>query len=106
MTQIIVTTAIELESIIQNSIRKAMEHKGNLEPKSEADSLLSIKEAATFLNLATPTLYGFTSKRIIPFIKRGKKLYFRRSELEQWLLEGKKQSISQIAANIEKTGRF
>lgn len=106
MTQIIVTTAVELENIIQNSIKKAMEHKANQEPKSEGDALLSIKEASNFLNLATPTLYGFTSKRLIPFIKRGKKLYFRRSELEQWLEEGKKKSISQIAANIENTGRF
>lgn len=50
---------------------------------------------------ASQTLYGFTSKREIPFIKRGKKLYFRKSELENWLLEGKRKSKKEMEEEME-----
>lgn len=97
MTQVIVTTHEELENLIQTSVRKALNQQ---QAPAAQDKLLSVDEAAEFLNLARQTLYGFTSKRLVPFIKRGKKLYFRRLELEKWLSEGKRKSISEIAAEL------
>ena len=102
MTHVIVTTKDELENLIQNSVRKIFSEQGN--QKQEQDEIFSIKEASAFLNLAPQTLYGFTSKREIPFIKRGKKLYFRKSELEKWLMEGKKRSKSQLEKDINEKG--
>ena len=67
----------------------------------EETKLLSINEAAKYLNLAKQTLYGFTSNRTIPFIKKGKKLYFKKSDLNIWLEEGKKSSIQQIKSKFE-----
>lgn len=64
------------------------------------NSLLTIGEAAVYLNLAKQTLYGYTSQRLIPFIKRGKKLYFERESLDKWLQEGKKQTQAEIAASV------
>lgn len=52
---------------------------------NELPELLSISQAAGYLNLAKQTLYGFTSKGKIPHLKRGKKLYFKRSELNKWI---------------------
>jgi excisionase family DNA binding protein len=67
----------------------------------EENKLLSVNEAAKHLNLARQTLYGFTSNRVIPFIKKGKKLYFKKSDLNIWLEEGKKSSIQQMLTKIE-----
>jgi excisionase family DNA binding protein len=67
----------------------------------EENKLLSVNEAAKHLNLAKQTLYGFTSNRAIPFIKRGKKLYFKKIDLNIWLEEGKKSSIQQMKSKIE-----
>ena len=55
-------------------------------PESE---ILTLEEAAKFLSLAKQTLYGMTSKEEIPFYKRRRKLYFKRSDLLKWLEEGK-----------------
>jgi len=96
MSQVIVTSKDELENLIQSALRKILGEFGNYKSEQEHDKIFSIQEASTFLNLAQQTLYGFTSKREIPFIKRGKKLYFRKSELETWLLEGKKKSKGEI----------
>ena len=70
--------------------------------------LLSVSEAAKFLNLSKPTLYRLTSKRQIPFSKPAgsKKLYFRLAELESWTATGRKRTLSEIreqAADFIKT---
>lgn len=91
MDKIILTTQGELENIILLTVRKVLFEQENSTTEQDQDKIFSIKEACIFLNLAQQTLYGFTSRREIPFIKRGKKLYFRKSELKSWLLEGKKK---------------
>lgn len=92
MTKIIVTTKDELQEIIQESIKSAISEKNSQQPSEVPDRILSLKETATFLNLAQQTVYGYTSKQLIPFIKKGKKLYFRKLELEKWLLDGNVKS--------------
>ena len=102
MSQVIVTSKEELEFLINSSVRKALSEQTNQNPVREQDKIFSIQEATVYLNLARQTLYGFTSKNLIPFIKRGKKLYFRKSDLEKWLLEGKRKSKSEILKDLEK----
>lgn len=99
MNKVILTTADELDSLIRNSVRQALLEQSQ-ETSLPANNLLDIDEACKLLKLAKQTLYGFTSKNIIPFIKRGKKLYFRKSELETWLNEGKQKTIKEIEAEI------
>lgn len=96
---IIITEKTELETLIQNCLRKVLSEQISGTPKVE-DEIINIKQAAIFLNLAPQTLYGFTSKHTIPFLKRGKKLYFRKSELETWLAEGKQKSNSEISQEL------
>ena len=99
MTKVIVTTSDELENLIQNCFRKAMsEQSTTAETKTE---FLNLKEAAKYLNLANQTIYGLTSKNEIPFLKRGKKLYFKKSELENWINEGKRKSVAEIQKELE-----
>lgn len=81
-----------LKSCIQEGIRESGLPLNSVNP----GKLLSIPEAASFLNLAPQTLYGFTSNRTIPFIKKGKKLYFRPSDLEQWLTDGRKATAKEL----------
>lgn len=47
-----------------------------------------IKETSAYLGISIGHLYNLTSKREIPFYKKGKILYFRPLELENWILEG------------------
>ena len=107
--KIIVATQEELVSLIEETVRKVLSEKkqGAEQTSGNTSLLLSLKEAAVFLKLAPQTIYGFTSKRVIPFLKRGKKLYFKRTDLEQWLETGKKKSISEINCEISNgTLRF
>ena len=82
----------DLETLVQSSVRKVLDEQG-IEAKEPVDEIMSAEQASQYLNLAKQTIYGFTSKNEIPFFKRGKKLYFKKSELEQWLMEGKQKTL-------------
>ncbi len=70
--------------------------------KKQSDKLFNVKEAAEYLDLAPQTLYGFTSGRTIPFIKKGKRLYFKESDLEKWLASGRRKTQEEIHAELNK----
>lgn len=42
-------------------------------------------------NPSRSTIYGWTCNRTIPFIKQGKSLVFKRSDIDSWLNENKKR---------------
>ncbi|MBQ0732969.1 helix-turn-helix domain-containing protein [Aquimarina celericrescens] len=50
---------------------------------------------------AQPTVYGWVSKKSVPFHKRGKKLYFLKSEIDEWLKQGRKKTVSEIEAETD-----
>ena len=96
---IIQFTELEFKQLIKSCIIEGISE--TTPTPHEENKLLSVNEAAKHLNLAKQTLYGFTSNRTIPFIKKGKKLYFKKSDLNIWLEGGKKSSIKQMLTNIE-----
>jgi excisionase family DNA binding protein len=55
---------------------------------------VSLAEAASLLKMPQQSLYKLTSKRTIPFYKPGKRILFDVSELEAWLQESKKPTLT------------
>ena len=93
MDNIVLITKTELVEIIQETLRSAKQDEKMPEQQNE---FLNISEASDFLKMAKQTLYGLTSNRQIPFIKKGKKVYFNKSEVIAWLNEGKMKTQSEI----------
>ncbi|MFT5250684.1 MAG: excisionase family DNA binding protein [bacterium] len=89
----------QLNAKIDNITSLLQSVKQNV-PQSD---LLTIKDAARFLNLSVPTLYGKVSRREIPFMKRGKRLYFSRMELTDYIKSGKVLSDKEI---VDQTDNF
>lgn len=90
----------ELRQLIKSCLEEVLgEMKLPTTPLTE-NAFLNLKEAAVFLKLAKQTLYGYTSKQLIPFIKKGKNLTFEKAKLEAWLMDGRKQTQSEIKASI------
>ena len=54
------------------------------EPRNES-VMLTFREACTFLNLSSQTLYSRVHNKTVPFHKRGNRLWFDRDELVSWL---------------------
>jgi len=68
--------------------------------KAEAEEILNLDEACKLLNLAKPTIYGLVSQRKLPYMKQGKKLYFSKQELTDWLKQGSK-TVKDLATDVE-----
>ena len=59
--------------------------------------VLNLQETCQFLELSPSHLYKLTSTGGIPYYKpNGKKLYFKRAELETWLLRNRSCSHDEI----------
>lgn len=51
------------------------------------DGLMRIEEAAEYLGFAKQTLRNWVSDGRIPYVKIGRSVRFRRSELDEWVEE-------------------
>ncbi|WP_320112279.1 helix-turn-helix domain-containing protein [Draconibacterium orientale] len=56
------------------------------------DKLLTVSEAAEFLSLSVPTIYTMVHKGQIPYNKKTKRLYFLKSQLTEWIKQGREVS--------------
>lgn len=66
--------------------------------QEETDQLLTIQQAGELIKLTVPTLYGYVRRNEIPFSKKGKRLYFSKQELTDWIKQGRRKTIAEINA--------
>lgn len=74
----------------------------NVQPQDPAEQFLTVDETAKFLNLSVPTIYSKVSKRELPYMKRGKRLYFARKDLEAYLQGGRVKTVKEIEADADQ----
>src|SRR5688572_14335696 len=75
--------------------------KKNNETKEEADELLTVPQAAKFLTLSVPSIYGLISKGELPVMKRSKRCYFSKLELMEYVKQGRKQTLGETAQKAD-----
>lgn len=68
----------------------------NTIPSIGIEEILDLNKTSSYIGISKSTIYKFTSKRAIPHFKRGKKLYFKKSELDEWLTTHKVLSSDEI----------
>ncbi len=69
-------------------------------PVLATNEILNTNEAADYLSITKSTLYKHTAEREIPHFKNGKKLYFKKVELNEWLTKNRiitKDEIEKMA---------
>jgi excisionase family DNA binding protein len=73
-----------------------------LEPKEpDENEILNIEEAAEFLKVSVGALYTKVSRQEIPYNKPGKRLYFNRTDLKEWIRQGKRKTLIEIRQDAE-----
>jgi len=90
--EIIIERLDRIEKLLENNHEKLSRNKNS----QSAMKIMTINEVASYLDLSVPTIYGYTAKRYIPHAKRGNRLYFDKNDIDKWILEGKKNTISEI----------
>jgi excisionase family DNA binding protein len=90
----------QLANKLEN-IEKLLKNKSYPPLQPPQEQLLTIQEAAEFLKLTVPTIYSKVSRGELPVMKRGKRLYFSRIELMQYLKAGRKRTNVEIEQEAE-----
>lgn len=93
-------TPAELETLIETSLRKILSSQIQ-KPQLDPDQLLTVQQAAEFLTLSVPTIYGLISKGEVPCMKRGKRVYFSKVELINYLKQGRKKTLAETASEAD-----
>ncbi|MDN3666910.1 helix-turn-helix domain-containing protein [Algibacter miyuki] len=91
----------EIENLVErisNNLKKNYESQNRI----QQDELLSIDEAAKLIKLAKATLYGLVHKKAIPFSKKGKRLYFQKTELLDWIKSDKKDTKQSMNYKVDE----
>ena len=93
--QFFMLTEDEIENLVEritNNLKKSYESQNRI----QENEFLTIDEAAKLVKLSKPTLYGLVHKKSIPYSKKGKRLYFQKSELLDWIKSGKTETRSSL----------
>ncbi|MBA7522401.1 hypothetical protein ES705_14520 [subsurface metagenome] len=80
-----ITIKLDRLEVILNEILKS---------KEKTVTWFSVPEVAEYLHLAIPTIYTMTSNHRIPFVRRGKKILFLKTAIDEWLSAGRKRVIA------------
>lgn len=91
---IIITDPRSIKDIVTEVFKELI--GGKQEAKPENDVYKDVDQAAAFLNVSKQTIYSYTSTQKIPFYKRQKRIYFKQTDLELWLNDGRVKTGAEI----------
>jgi excisionase family DNA binding protein len=78
--------------------------KSNSAGEAEQSELLTVDQAASLLGLAKQSIYGKLCRNELPAIKPAgsKRVYFKKTDLLEYLEAGRKKTTSEINAEVGK----
>lgn len=93
-----------LEPIIDDCVTRAFNKNINelKFEKPENEEVFDMKEAMEYLKLKKGTMYRMTMDREIPHCKVGRRLFFRKEELDSWINKGKVRTKEDINAEADE----
>lgn len=101
-TVLISMTIEELQSVIINCVNTCLKYDKVEESNTDSDQVLNIEQTAEILDLKVPTIYGLVSRSAIPCFKKGKRLYFSKKDLSNWISSGRKKTLEELDSEAEK----
>lgn len=83
-----------------DEIEKLLKAKKSIDIDNQ-EELLTIEGASELLKLSVATIYTKVCKNEIPVNKQGKRLYFYKAELLDWIKSGRIKTIVEIQHEVE-----
>ena len=87
---------------LAKEIAKHLNEVSNPQIHNVEDVFLTIEETANLINLSRYTIYGYVHRDTIPYHKRGRRLYFIKSEILTWLKKGKGEDKSTLQNKVDE----
>jgi excisionase family DNA binding protein len=75
----------DLKDLILDVINKSLDDR--LKDSSASKEFLNVNELCEYLNIKPQTVYNLCSRKVMPYIKKMGKLYFKKEDIDNWLLD-------------------
>ena len=79
----------ELQALIEDAMENTWQERRDPPPDASQSIVMDIDAFCNYTGLSKQTVYRKTRSGNIPHSKRGKRLYFDRKEVDEWLLANK-----------------
>ena len=92
---------VRKDSCLQRQIEELQKRMDAVEDiLDNAKEVLSVEEAARFMDIARSSLYKMTSDRSIPFYRpNGKMIYFEKADILEWI---RKNRVMPVMYDVDK----
>ena len=92
-----------LNPIVRDAVSVAFkEHITHLNPKpDDPNEMLSARDTARYLGVSLSTLYRYSCRGEINTYGSGKRIWFKKSELDQWLGKSKSKTRENLHEEID-----
>ena len=86
----------DIKTLFFESLKEFFRDGSMQKTADEKDEINGIELAVEITKLSKSTIYSLVSKRQIPHSKKGKRLYFSRTDLLEWIKNGKRKTKSEL----------
>lgn len=94
--------SLELKEGFSLLLKEIKKSNQNGSEKTQSEEILTVKEAAEYLNLSIYSIYAKTSRKEIPYHKSGRKLHFFKVDLINWLKKTRIKTNAEIEEEAEE----
>lgn len=85
---------------IEKAVSKFLSSTTN---EAKSDAPLNIIEAAAYLKISKDALYQLTSKRLVPFMKSGKRNLFTKAILDEWISSKRQKTVNELETEVNES---
>jgi hypothetical protein len=91
----------EVRQLLRQELEAFFTERSLTKAQPESDEIAGIELAQAVTGLARPTIYGLVAQAKIPCMKQGKKLYFSKKELTDWIKGGRRKTLTDIEVEAD-----
>ncbi len=85
----------ELKEMISRAVADVLIKKEEINQDQEApdSEIMQTEELCKYLKMKRSAVYQLTTYKRIPYFKRGKRIFFKKEEIDEWLRNGRKAIV-------------
>ena len=90
---------------IEKLLNELSKNANNSKPQKDTDEIMTVEQLSDYLTIARQTIYEKCTKKEIPYFKAGKRLYFKKSVINDWINSGRRYTTDELMQQAEEWTR-
>lgn len=91
-----------LYRIVSSFLKTSSKSQLHTNASDSENELMNVQEVAKHMSLAVSTIYGLVHNKLIPHFKTGKRLYFNKSVINNWILTSRVCTKEDINRRVDE----